>query len=94
LTYVGGDPLREQSWRKGDKPVFSGTDQVFGPGHASFVRSPDGKEHWIVYHAAKHRGAGWDRDVRTQPFTWQADGSPHFGRPTPPGVPIDLPSGR
>ena len=26
-------------------------DGVFGPGHNSFVKSPDGREDWIVYHA-------------------------------------------
>jgi GH43 family beta-xylosidase len=89
LTWTGGDPLSPRSWRKRDTPVFSRTADVFGPGHACFVRSPDGKQDWIVYHAAKRKGAGWDRDVRTQTFTWGADKSPRFGRPLPPGRPID-----
>lgn len=94
LTYRGGDPLAAGSWEKCAEPVFARTDGVFGPGHASFVPSPDGREDWIVYHAAKRKGAGWDRDVRTQPFTWDADGTPNFGRPVSPGVPLKNPSGQ
>ncbi len=89
LTYAGGDPMSRRSWRKKNTPVFSSTDRVFGPGHASFVKSPEGQEDWIVYHAAKRKGSGWDRDIRTQRFTWDADNAPRFGRPLPPGVPID-----
>jgi GH43 family beta-xylosidase len=93
LTYDGGDPLSKKSWRKAGDAVFSGTDKVFGPGHASFAKSPDGKEDWIVYHAAKRKGSGWDRDVRTQKFTWKADGSPDFGRPVAAGEKVEVPSG-
>jgi GH43 family beta-xylosidase len=89
LTFRGGDPLDPKSWRKHPEPVFASTDQVFGPGHASFVPSVVGKEDWIVYHAAKKKGSGWDRDVRAQKFGWAADGTPRFGKPLPPGVPID-----
>jgi GH43 family beta-xylosidase len=57
------------------------------------VKSPDGTEDWIIYHAAKHSGAGWDRNLRAQKFTWQADGSPDFGTPVSAGVPLTVPSG-
>jgi hypothetical protein len=57
------------------------------------VKSPDGKENWMVYHAAKHPGAGWNRDVRIQRFGWNADGSPNFGTPVPPGLALPVPSG-
>ena len=93
LTYQGGGVCRPGAWVKERAPVFSKTREDFGPGHASFVQSPDGAEDWIVYHAARHSGAGWDRDVRAQRFGWHADGSPDFGRPVPPGVPLRPPSG-
>jgi GH43 family beta-xylosidase len=93
LTYTGGDPLARKSWRKKEKPVFTRTDKVFGPGHACFVRSADGKEDWIVYHAAKRKGGGWDRDVRAQPFDWDKADSPRFGEPVPPGTPVERPRG-
>ncbi|MDQ3130458.1 MAG: glycoside hydrolase family 43 protein, partial [Acidobacteriota bacterium] len=88
LTYVGGNVLKNDSWVKNDKPVFSKTDKVFGPGHACFLKSPDEKENWIVYHAAKHSGAGWNRNVRSQKFSWNTDGSPNFGTPIPAGIPV------
>jgi len=96
LTYRGGDPLQSGSWLKQPQPVFakSADAQAFGVGHASFVRSPDGREDWIVYHATDRPGAGWrGRSVRTQPFAWSYDNRPDFGRPVAIGVPLEAPSG-
>ena len=81
-----------KSWVKNPEPVFVRTSNVFGPGHCSFVKSPDGKEDWIVYHAHIAQGKS-QRDVRMQPFTWNADGSPHFGKPVSPGFSLPVPSG-
>ena len=98
LTLVGGDPLAPGAWVKYPKPVFAKTNEVFGPGHACFVELADaggngvGRD-WIVYHAAKSKGSGWDRDIRLQPFKWDAEGNPDFGRPTAAGVPITVPGG-
>ncbi|HEY2084108.1 MAG TPA: glycoside hydrolase family 43 protein [Verrucomicrobiae bacterium] len=92
LTWTGGDVMNSHSWIKTPQPVFAHTDDVFGPGHCSFVKSPDGKEDWIVYHALIARGAR-QRDVRIQPFTWNTDGSPNFGKPVSPTVSLPLPSG-
>jgi len=92
LKLVGADPLNPKSWRKKPTPVFRGTETIFSPGHASFTKSPDGAEDWIVYHTAKHRGAGWNRCTRMQPFTWDAQGNPVFGRPIADNVEIPAPS--
>lgn len=89
LSFIGDSVLKKESWLKKETPVFSKSRDVFGPGHACFVKSPDGAKDWIVYHAAKYSGAGWNRDIRTQKFTWNADGSPNFGVPIPKGVPIE-----
>ena len=94
LTLAGADPLQPAAWVKHRDAVFARTADVFGPGHASFVKSPDGKEDWIVYHAARRKGGGWDRDVRIQKFGWNADGSPNFGTPVSPGVVLPEPSGQ
>jgi len=94
LHLTGTDPLDPTSWTKSPKPVFAGNADVVSPGHASFTTSPDGKQDWIVYHSAREAGAGWDRVVDTQRFTWNADGSPHFGQPVAPGAPQALPSGQ
>jgi GH43 family beta-xylosidase len=79
LTYVGGDVLSPSSWKKEPQPVFSKTDSIFAPGHASFVRIKD--EDWIIYHAARSSHAGWARQIRSKNFTWNDDGSPNFGKP-------------
>lgn len=84
--------LDAKSWEK-TGPVFQGTEQVFGPGHASFTQSPDSKEWWIFYHAKKTTEPGWSRDMRLQKFSWNPDGSPNFGTPIPAGVAIQVPSG-
>jgi len=96
LTSPTADPLDPASWTKSG-PVFTGapSDGVYGVGHASFTLSPDGTENWIVYHAKSLNAPGWDdRKVRTQKFTWNADGTPNFGRPTPTGTPVLVPSGQ
>lgn len=92
LRLVGGNPMDSAAWKKSPEPVFSPTAQVFGPGHCSFVKSPDGTEDWIVYHAAVSKGSGWTRNVRMQKFTWKPDGSPDFGTPIPAGVIQQAPS--
>lgn len=93
LAWNGGDVLDPKSWVKDPVPVFSRTATVSGPGHCSFVTSPDGAEDWIIYHA--HAGVDSDtlRDVRIQRFTWHPDGSPDFGTPISPGVLLRRPSG-
>ena len=92
LTWTGGDVLDPKSWIKKPEPVFARTAGVLGPGHCSFVKSPDGKEDWIVYHA--HIGPGTRlRNVHIQRFTWNADGSPDFGAPISSGISLPSPSG-
>lgn len=92
LTWTGGDVLDSKAWLKNPEPVFKRTSDVLGPGHCCFVKSPDGREDWIVYHA--HLGPGTrQRKVHIQRFTWNADGSPDFGTPISSGVPLQPPSG-
>lgn len=88
LRLTGKNPLDPKAWTKKNTPVFAGTDAVFSPGHASFTKSPDGREDWIVYHTAKHRGAGWNRDICMKRFTWDAKRNPVFGRPLRKGAEI------
>ena len=90
---VDADLLAPLSWTKHAGPIFASANGVFGPGHCSFVRSPDGQEDWIVYHTARRKGSGWSRLVRTQRFEWDADGTPRLGEPAPPDRPIALPGG-
>ncbi|RZA17395.1 MAG: hypothetical protein EOP10_22830 [Proteobacteria bacterium] len=78
LTFLGGNILDMKNWKKSG-PVFQKTETMFGPGHASFIQF--GEQDWIVYHTAKYSGGGWNREVRMQPFTWNENNEPEFGRP-------------
>jgi Glycosyl hydrolases family 43 len=90
---LNGDLLDPKAWHKHPEPVFAKNGDVFGPGHASFTKSPDGKQDWIVYHAAKFSGGGWDRNVRIQPFGWNEDGTPSFGAPISTSEAVAMPAG-
>ncbi|MFA5330168.1 MAG: glycoside hydrolase family 43 protein [Prolixibacteraceae bacterium] len=92
LINHAGNILDRVNWKKTGL-VFQGNSSVYGVGHCSFAKSPDDTEDWIIYHSKKSTTAGWERDVRMQPFNWNADGTPHFGSPIPAGKPMNLPSG-
>lgn len=90
------DPMDPAGWRQHPEPVFTRDDRagVFGPGHNSFFKSPDGREDWIAYHAKSGTARTYaDRSTRAQPFTWRADGTPDFGRPLPLAADVPVPSG-
>jgi GH43 family beta-xylosidase len=94
LKLTGADPLLASSWTKNPEPLFVGAagSGAEGTGHASFVKSPDGTQDWIVYHARASAGA--PRDVRIQPFTFGGPGGlPQFGQPLPTSQPLAAPSG-
>ncbi len=78
LELTGDDPMLASSWTKLNHPVFESNENTTSPGHASFV-TVNGKD-CIVYHAAKSKGAGWDRYVKLQSFEW-LNGTPVFGEP-------------
>ncbi len=93
LTLVGSNPLNAASWVKSPKPVFQSANGIYGPGHASFTTTDHGQQWWIVYHAAAYDNAGWTRDIRIQPFTWNANGTPDFAQPLAPDAAISFPRG-
>lgn len=96
LTFTGSNLLDSSAWKKSETPVFkkSVENGVYAPGHNSFFKSPDGKQDWILYHANAEpgQGCGWHRSPRAQQFTWNEDGSPNFGEPVKPGLPLPIPS--
>lgn len=94
LLYIdeAADPMDPKNWKKKSQPVFKSTKQVFGVGHASFAKSPDNTEDWIIYHSKTSRSDGWQRVVRTQKFGWIRDGFPDFGSPVPTGKVLPAPS--
>ncbi len=93
LTNTDGDMLNPSSWTKSPGCVFSKTDTVFGPGHNSFVKSSDGIEDWIIYHAKDTPVQTWaGRTARAQRLTWNQDGTPNFGSPAAPSAALAAPS--
>ncbi|THW91277.1 Arabinanase/levansucrase/invertase [Aureobasidium pullulans] len=96
LELIGDDPMNPSDWRKNNQGcVFyqNPKAEAYGVGHASFTKSPDGTEDWIVYHGMRDPANGWSaRTIRAQPFTWNADGSPKF--PRPGYGPYQVPSGQ
>lgn len=92
----GGDPMNASDWTKAPEPLFKTNydGQAFGPGHCGFFKSPDGQEDWIIYHAKSLPDQGCaNRDARMQKFTWNSDGTPHFGEPVKMDSAIAKPSG-
>lgn len=80
LTYSGGNIADISNWTKSKKAVFEKADGIYGPGHCSFTKV-DGKD-YIVYHANLESGSGWSgRSVWIQPFDWDSDDMPVFGKP-------------
>jgi autotransporter-associated beta strand protein len=93
LTLTGSDPSQASSWTKDSAgPVFQSGNGVYAPGHASFTTTDNGSRDWIVYHANVQSiasgGTVFNRNVRTQPFSWNPDGTPSFGQPVAVTVPI------
>jgi len=88
------NPLTASAWTKSSGCVFSKRDTAYGPGHNSFIKSPDNTEDWLVYHANTVSGSSWSgRSIRAQKFTWDGSGNPVFGTPAAIYDAIPLPSG-
>jgi len=94
IATADSNPLDPASWKQYPQPVFqrNDADGVFGPGHNGFFRAADGTD-WIVYHgkvssAYTYRG----RTTRVQKFTWNADGTPNFGKPLSTDTLMEEPS--
>ncbi|MGN0972048.1 MAG: family 43 glycosylhydrolase, partial [Aristaeellaceae bacterium] len=70
-----GDPLDPDAWVKLPEPVLRSNEALalYAPGHASFTKSPDGTEDWIIFHTAKADSSGWNRNGRAQRITWVDD---------------------
>ncbi len=85
LTFDGEQDIMNAShWVKTDHALFEKTDTIFGPGHCSFTTvTENGRDvDYIGYHANLISGSGWDgRNVFVQPFTWDENDAPVFGKP-------------
>ena len=91
----GADPLDPAAWSKSPQPVLKSANGVYATGHNGFFVSPDGKEHWIIYHANSGPGmkCTQKRAPHIQRFDWSEAGWPQFGEPVAQGTALPAPSG-
>ncbi|WP_219836992.1 family 43 glycosylhydrolase [Paenibacillus sp. R14(2021)] len=90
------DPLVALNWTKAQEPILKMDEVagVYGPGHNSFVTSPDGTEQWIVYHATTAPTDGWgNRKARAQKLVWDKAGNLQIGKPLSLDTAIEVPAG-
>jgi len=91
------DPLVPSNWWNDvNHCVFqrNDTENVFTTGHASFVRSPDDSELWMVYHATDSvDDNGRNRRARIQKIEWNPDNAPRFPYALGTHRPFTVPSG-
>jgi len=93
------DLLNPDSWSKYPQPVFKQSPEngVYGTGHNSFFKSPDGTEDYILYHARDTKtdppGKGDTRSPRAQKIEWNENDFPEFGIPFATSVELRKPSG-
>jgi GH43 family beta-xylosidase len=91
--------LDPKSWVKSPEPLFrqAPENKVYGTGHNSFFKSPDGKEDYILYHARDTEtdppGKGDTRSPRAQKINWNNQDYPVFGIPEPTSAKLKKPSG-
>lgn len=91
-----GDPMVRGNWTTYPDPILKRNDAagVYGPGHHSFFKSPDGTQDWIAYHAKNTSAYTYEwRTTRAQQVTWSDAGLPVIGEPVALGTDIEVPSG-
>ena len=96
LEYMGGDLCQASSWKKHPEPLLTYGNEVYGPGHASFFRSPDNTEVWCVYHGMiipNPTVTGTTRYCNIQKVDFDESGYPVMGKPVGYDAMIDPPSG-
>ena len=96
LEYTGGSLCDAASWKKHPKPLLVHGNGLYGPGHASFFKSPDGSEVWCAYHGMKEHNENCTpvpRYFNIQRVQFDDTGYPIMGLPTGYELEIAPPSG-
>ena len=96
LEHTGGSLCCAENWKKHPEPVFTHANGVYGPGHASFFRSPDKSELWCAYHGMKKSNPKCEPDKRyfnIQPMRFDDEGFPIKSIPVGYETPLMPPSG-
>lgn len=82
IEFTGGEVFASESWKKRPDPLLVKGNGMYGPGHASFFRSPDGKEMWCAYHAFRRSNPSQKpvpRYLNFQRVRFGRDGFPVMG---------------
>lgn len=87
------DVTNLSNWKKESKPIFKSANEIYGPGHNGFAKSPDEKEDYIIYHSARWDGAGWNRSVRLQKIEFDENGKIKTDTPLSSDTLMSAPSG-
>ena len=96
LEHTGGSLTDAANWKKHEKPFFVYGNGLYGPGHASFFRSPDGSEVWCAYHGMKEHNetcTGAPRFFNIQRIDFDETGYPLPTLPTGYEVELEPPKG-
>lgn len=94
LTTAADSFVKDPSvWTKEKEAIFQRTDEIYGPGHNGFAQSVDGSEDYIVYHAARWGGSGWNRSIRLQKIGFDENGKIQIDAPLSPDALMNIPSG-
>lgn len=81
------------AWSKRDTPILRSGCGIYGPGHNSFVVSPDGSQVEMIYHSARWHDGGFNRSVRFFPVNFDRKGHILPMDSIPPNQLIEQPSG-
>ena len=95
LEYKGGDMVNADSWEKYPLPLVKKSDEVFGPGHATFFYSPDKTELWICHHCVEKTNPSVEpikRPCHCQRVYFDETGFPHIGDLVAENTPYAVPS--
>ena len=84
LEHIGGELCNAENWKKHPEPLLVYGNGAYGPGHATFFKSPDGSEVWCAYHAMKAHNetvSPTERYFNIQKIDFDKTGYPVMGMP-------------
>ncbi|WP_353571487.1 family 43 glycosylhydrolase [Candidatus Albibeggiatoa sp. nov. BB20] len=90
------DPLNPSNWVKLNGCLLERNDNasVYGTGHASFIKSPDNSQYWVIYHANTNVNDGWqNRKARAQEYFFNTNKKPVFSAASGANQLLNAPSG-
>lgn len=95
LEFKGGEMADADSWEKYPDVILKKGNGNFGPGHATFLYSPDKSELWICHHCLEGTNPSNEprkRKCHCQRVYFDETGFVHIGELAPSGVTFAVPS--